>query len=312
MANERNKVSLFKVESTYGIDALPTAAANALLTRNARVRPLSGDEIARPLDLPSYGARPTGFANERGEFEFEFELAGAGAAGTAAPWAELLRTMGFAAPALGAAPVRMTQGLISSDGGSATLALNIDNLLHKFVGARGTAEFVFEANNLPYAAAKMTGLLPTGSPVVEAAAPVPVLTNWKEPVPCNSANTLLTIDGYSAITRSVRFALNNNTPYRSLIGARAVRLTNREISGSVVIEMPNPTAKDFLALSKARTFVPLSLTHGTVAGNIIKMDMPRIVLENPEYSNEDDVLMLTMGFKAIINAGNDELSLETR
>jgi hypothetical protein len=312
MANERNKVSLFKIESVYGTDAGPVAATDALLTRNAKVWPLSGDEIERPLDLPSYGARPTGFANERGEFEFEFELAGSGTAGTAPCWMDVLRIMGFAAPALAATPVRTTQALISNDGSSATLAINIDNLLHKQLGSRGSAEFIFEANNLPYAACKTLGLLPAGSPVTEVAAPVPTLGAWKDPVPCNTTNTLLTIDGFSAITRSLRFALNNNTPYRSLIGARSVRLTNREISGAMIIEMPNPTAKDFIGISKARTQVALSLTHGTVAGNIIKIDMPRVVLEAPEYSNEDDVLMLSLNFKAIIASGNDELALETR
>jgi hypothetical protein len=312
MANDRNKVSLFKIEAVYGTDAAPTAAANALLTRNARLRPLSGDAIERPLDLPSYGARPSGFANERGEFEFELELAGSGAAGTAPAWMQVLQVMGFAAPVANVTPTRMTQALISSDGGSATLALNIDNLLHRQLGVRGTAEFVFEANGLPYMACRTIGLLPAGSPVSEQAAPVPVLTAWRDPVPCNTANTTLSIDGYAAITRSIRFALGNNTPYRSLIGARAVRLTNREITGTLVIEMPNPTAKDFLGLSKARTYVPIALTHGTVAGNILNFSLPRCVLDAPEYSAEDDVTMLSLQFSAIINAGNDELLVEAR
>ena len=94
------KVLAAKKEVTYATDAAPTLAANAIVTRNFSAKPVETDTLERNLDNRTFGAQPVAPANERQTISYEVELAGSGAAGTAAPWQELLEGCGFAPPVL--------------------------------------------------------------------------------------------------------------------------------------------------------------------------------------------------------------------
>jgi hypothetical protein len=310
MVNERKKVSQAIVEATYGAGGV-FAPGDALLTRNAKVKPLQGDVIERPLDLPSYGARPKGFANRRNGFEFEIEMAGGGLNTTAPKWMSVLnRACGLGAPVSSlAGGQHMEQGLLSSDGLSCAFNINIDGLLHPQRGARGTFGWTVTANEIPYFGYTMTGLPPAGAVRTAVAQVVPDYAAFVDPVPASPTNTMLTVDGYTVTARSFTGQMSNNTPFRNLFsgGQPVVRLTNREISGSMVIEDPD-TAKDFIAIADSRTPVLLAFQHGTVSGNIVTMSGTKVLLDLPEdpYSNEDDTQMMTINWTALITAGNDE------
>jgi hypothetical protein len=307
MANVRNKVSQAVVEATYGV-AGPFTAADALLTRNAKVKPLIGDVVERALDLPTYGARPTGFTNLRNGFSFEVEMAGSGAANIAAPWMKLNRACGLGAPVSSAVGGQhMEQPLISNDGASLAFNLNIDGQLHAQTGARGTFSWSVEANQIPFFSYEFIGLAPTGAVRTNVAPVTPDFTAFQTPVEASTSNTSIVLDGYQPLVRSFTGQMGNTTPFRSLIGGKLVRVTNRDISGTLVIQDPD-FLKDYIAIARSRTLVPLAFQHGTVAGNIVTATAPKVELTLPEdaYSNEDDVQMLTLNWRAIITTGNDE------
>ena len=46
----RKKALLAKVETTYGTDAAPTGALNAIQTRNLQIEPLNGDPLEFDVD----------------------------------------------------------------------------------------------------------------------------------------------------------------------------------------------------------------------------------------------------------------------
>jgi hypothetical protein len=310
MANARNKVSRGKVEAVYGTYAGPLVAADSLLTRNAQIKPLIGEEVERPLDLPGYGARPKGFSKKRGGFDFEIEMAGSGLNTLAPKWMGVInRACGMGLPAsIVAGGQRMEQVPVSNDGLSLSFDLNVDNLLHVQRGARGTFGWTLEAGQIPFFNYNMTSLINPGAIRSALAAPAPDFSAFIDPVEVNTANTVFSLDGYSPLLRSFTGAMNNTVPFRSLVGQEVVRLTNHEISGTIVIEDPEQV-KDYLAIVEARTKVVCFIEHGKTAGNIVRIEMPRVQLtvsENP-YSNEDDVLMLTLNWTALINSGNDDI-----
>ena len=70
--------------------------------------------------------------------------------------------------------------------------------------------------------------------------------------------------------------------------------TDRQTVGSVVIEAPAIGTKDFFTLVDNETLVALQLVHGTVAGNIVQIDAPKVQLKNPTYSDSDGIAMLTI------------------
>ena len=51
----------------------------------------------------------------------------------------------------------------------------------------------------------------------------------------------------------------------------------------------------------------LSLTHGTAAGNIVKIDAPRAQLFSPSYEDDDGVAMMSLSLSLVPDEGNDEL-----
>jgi hypothetical protein len=54
----------------------------------------------------------------------------------------------------------------------------------------------------------------------------------------------------------------------------------------------------------------LTLTHGTVAGQIVELSAPNVQLLTPKYGEVSGVTTLEMGFNLVPTAaGNDEFSL---
>ena len=51
----RNALILAKVETTAGVDAVPTGAANALLVANLTINPLKANNVSRDLIRPFFG-----------------------------------------------------------------------------------------------------------------------------------------------------------------------------------------------------------------------------------------------------------------
>ena len=77
----RNTAILAKIEATYGTDATPTEAANALLVSNVSINPLNAQNVSRDLIRPFLGGSEQLVGAANIELSFDVELAGAGAAG---------------------------------------------------------------------------------------------------------------------------------------------------------------------------------------------------------------------------------------
>ncbi len=114
----RKRSILWKIESSYGVDSVPTGAANAILCTNPEVTPIEGQTVSRDLLRAYFGNSeqlPTAIYSK---VMFDVEIAGAGTAGQAAPWGPLLRSCGFAETLLGAAHTDTAQA-----GGASTITL---------------------------------------------------------------------------------------------------------------------------------------------------------------------------------------------
>ena len=50
--NWKQKVLLVKTEATYGEDAAPSGAANAILAQDVQLKPMEGADVSRDLERP--------------------------------------------------------------------------------------------------------------------------------------------------------------------------------------------------------------------------------------------------------------------
>jgi hypothetical protein len=303
----RRRLILAKIESTYGTDPTPVGASNAILVRNLEIQPLVAETVNRDLVRPYLGQADQLLAQTRVEVTFEVELAGSGTAGTAPAYGPVLRSCGLSETISAGASV--TYAPESSGFESVTIYYHEDGIRHKVTGCRGTFELNGEVGQIPVISFTMTGIY--NAPTDETL-PTPTYANQADPLLFKQGNTInFSAFSYSGCLQSYNFSIANSVIYRELVGcSKEILITDRAPAGTIVIEAPTITAKDFFTVATGSSTGSITFQHGGTAGNIVTMTTAQSDLGNLTYSDMDGVQMLNMPFIAVpTNAGNDELSL---
>lgn len=307
---DATKVLLAKKETTYGTDAAPTPAANAILTRNFSAKPIESDRLERNLDQRVYGSRASAATNQRRTMSYEVELAGSGAAGTAPAWMELLEACGMAAAVL-TATVSAVQNF-AAPGVAATSLTQHDYMAdqrRKTTGSVGTFSLDFTAGAYPFAAFQFTGLVPAATPFDKSAPAAPTLTRWKQPQEVNVDNTTVSLDGYSPVVRSWRAEAAVDVVLRNLIGSRYVRRGGHALTSTLLIEAPDIAVKDYIAKLRQGDLVAFALTHGIGAGNILNFASTKVQISDITESEENDILMWQLSLIHTVDGGAADLTV---
>jgi hypothetical protein len=378
----RKRAILAKIETTYGVDPVPTGGANAILMSNITVSPMEMN-LAQRNNIKAYlGNNPSVLAAIYAKVSFDVEVAGSGVAGTAPGYGPLLRACAMSetllgtaltgtAAAGGASTIQFAAGASATDGtyvgmtvyitggtgsgqsgvvqsyvGStktATMTVawatptdvtsvynipkqvvyqpvssafesiaiycNVDSVRHILLGSRGTVAIKASAQGIPMFSFTFTGLFLTPTDVTM---PAVTLSAFQQPLAINNTNTSsLVVAGYSAAVGSdFSFDLANTVVFRSLVGgSENVVLTDRKPSGSITQEATTVAAKDWWTQIKNVTLGAFSMTHGTAAGNKVKIDAPAMQLTTPAYSDKDGITMLGTKADLIPVIGNDEITI---
>ncbi|MCH4893379.1 hypothetical protein GO308_09685 [Sphingomonas sp. SFZ2018-12] len=307
---DATKVVLAKKEVTYGTDSVPTAAANAILTRNYSAKPIELDRVERNLDTRIYGAEATVPGAKRQTLAYEVEIAGSGAAGTAPAWMELLEGCGMTAAVL-AAGESATQGfaLPGVEPTSLTHHHYMSDQRRRTIGSVGTFTMDFTAGAYPFIGFNWIGLLPVATPFDKSAPAAVNLARWRQPVEVSTEQTEMTLDGYVPIFRSFNLDAAVTTAFRNLVGRRYVRRGGHAISATAVVEAPDIAVKDYLQRLSSGDLVTFDLTHGTVAGNIIELAAPKVQITDITESEEDEILMWTIQMAFTVDGGSPDLTI---
>ena len=302
----RRRLLLAKIESTYGTDSTP-AGSNAILVRNLDIQPLVAETVSRDLVRPFMGQADQILAFQRVEVTFEVELAGSGTAGTAPAYGPLLRSCGLSETTV--ADTSVTYAPESSGFESATIYYHQDGIRHKVTGCRGTFELSGEVGGIPVISFSMTGIY--NAPTDETL-PTPTYSNQATPLIFKQGNTSsFSAFGFSGVMQSYNFNIANSVVYRELVGgSKEILITDRAPTGTVVIEAPTITDKDFFTVATGTSTGSITFQHGSTGGNIVTMTTAQSDLGSLSYTDSDGIQMLNMPFIATpTNAGNNELSL---
>ncbi len=302
----RSKILLAKIETTYGTDAVPTPAANAILATDVKLLPMEGTDVSRDLDLPYIGPQGT-IPNElHAKLSFKVELAPSGTAGTAPAWGTLLRACGCAQTINAATSV--VYNPITDSHESATFYLWIGSTRYVLLGARGTARFTINAQGIPYIEFEFTGLFTQPS---EQARTTPTLTAFQKPRVASTANTpTFTINAVAMVMRSFELDLRNKVENRFLVGAEAILITQREDMIKTQVEAQPLTSFNPFTLAAAQTAVAVNLVHGTGAGNIATLAAAAAQMQRPQgLENAQDIKEWPLSLMPLPTAGNDQWTL---
>ena len=311
MIRVAKKILLAKVETTYGTDAAPSGAANAILARNLTLTPLEGTELPRDNIRASFGSPDNApMAGLNAKLEFDIEAAGSGAAGAAPAWGVLMRGCGFAETITAGAKVDYTP--VTGGEESVTIHFFRDGVQHKITGSRGDWSFKIGTNGEALMHFAMTGLYVD---IIDAAIPAATLSGFKAPVPADNTHTpTFTLMGYAAALKSLDIQRGNDVQYRDLVNAQRVDIVNRKMAGTAVFEEPLIAQHDFYADSKNAAMGALSLVHGTVAGNIIELASTRTQIGKVTLSEDQGVSFMNapLILSPTNSPGDDELTVTAR
>jgi hypothetical protein len=311
----RNTAILAKIETTYGTDAAPLAATDALLISNASID-INPTNQARDILRPFMGASEQLVGTRSVQIAFEVEVSGSGTAGTAPAWGKLLLASGMSEVVT--ATTRVDYTPVSNTFGSLTIYYHMDGVQYKALGCRGTFELMMGIGDIPKFMFTFTGL---DGGVAAIGNPNAVLTAWKAPLVITDPNTgdvkLGGVYSAGAITGGTSFpsrglSLNiaNNVVYQPMLGGESVLVTNRESTGSLTLDLLAAQEVTMRTEINANTLTSMSLEHGTIAGGKIIIFAPAVQRLNPKNTEQDGMAMLGMDLRLTpTTTGNDELRI---
>lgn len=302
----RKRAILAKIESVYGTDPTPTGSANAILVKNLDVVPLAADVVSRDLIRAYLGEFDQLVANKHVEVNFEVEIAGSGAAGTAPAYGPLLRACGMSETV--DAGVDVVYAPISATFESVTIYHNIDGILHKVTGARGTVQLDITAGQIPVYKFKFIGIY---NAPTDTAIPSCDYSDFINPLVANATNTpTFSFFGVSSLVlQNLMLDVNNVVDFRALIGAEYTQITDRRSNGELTFEAPALSTLNIFATAIATATGALSIVHGTAAGNIVTIAAPAVDVANPSYSDDNGVAMIKCPVVFLPSTGNDEFTI---
>ena len=307
---ERKRVILLELESSYGTDPTPTGA-DAILVSDLSITPQASDAIPRDLIRPYLGSSRQLLANTRVECSFSVELAGSTAAGTAPRVGKALRACGFSETV--AANTSVTYAPVSGSFESATIYYNVDGVLHKTTGCRGSWALEASVGEIPKLNFAFQGIY-----VAPTDAALPTVTYGAQATPLifkNGNTTGFQLLSYAGALQSVNFDAGVTTQYMELVGGtKEVLITDRNSTGSVTLEAVTVATKDYFAAALTDTSLGnLTFTHGSDAGNIVQFASTKIDIGDVSYTELNGVVMAEIPVTACPStSGNDEFTLVYR
>jgi len=300
------RAMLFVLEGAYNDGTTDPAAINALKLRDLSLTPMTGSDVERKAVRPYYGNSPKAPGEKFVELNIELEAAPSGAAGTAPKYGDLLRCCGMSEAIVVATSV--TYAPISDNEESGVFFVNMDGNLHKGRGARGTVSLTANAGEIPYWKIKLVALF---SPVEAGAIPAGIdVSSWLDSLVVNNTNTeTLTFMGTECSFSKFSFDVAADVSQKNVVGNLGVEIVGRKPSGSISIEDPGVSGKNFFDSHEKAEYGTCVLTHGKTAGNIIEVTMSKVSHEAPSYGDNKGTQMLDMKYTPEPISGNDEYAI---
>lgn len=297
-------VLTFKIENAYAIDAAPTASADVLLAQNVNINPLEMDTDEYMPVSNKFGAFEKIVGATWCTVDFDVLNAGGGTpvgvVGSIPNCDAVLRAAAMAriitaGTTIGYSPIDTAEE-------SATMYYYVDGVLQKMVGLRGDLSWTLSEKRAPVMKFRGIGL---NEPMTDLTLPTPTLPTPPRPLAVNKANTITAIDEtfYGRIS-ALQINLGNDVQYRNLTNREDVVVVDRNMSGSITIEMPKVAEKNFLGANGIVTkATPVSLypVHGTTPGNILRWDLPAVQLFKPKPTVVSGILMLQCEIHVVRN-----------
>ena len=292
------KLILAKIEGTEGTDSNPVIASDLVRTLGAEITPLTADASELEIDQPYGGNSPQRLRRRRTSFTLPFLGTPSGTAGMKPEGAALFRACGLGETV--SEDTSVIYAPVRTGFETASIHFNQSGLLHKSAGFKGNLTLEVTQGEDPLFTVTGEG----GFAAPEAMdLGTPDFSGFQVPLEVNEMNTTLTIGGTEFDLETLSFDCGLPQSFISRTLQTGIKTGDAAPSGSMTVTHPALTRRNFIDTIGREQTVPVQLVHGTAAGHIMTLDLPKVQLLEPSYSESEGDLMIGMTFNPLPGAG---------
>lgn len=304
---KRRSVLLAKIETTQGTDASPTAANDALEVINPEWGHVDPKMLTRGIIRANLTPAKQIYAGHLLQFTFQVELAGSGSAGVAPDYGPVLRAAFLSETIVASTSVAYAP--VSSSPETITMYGYFDGKLRKLVGGVAMVDFAFAAQDTPKANFTVIGHdggesdTAIVSPTLQGTVPTAL-----------KGLSSLNIGAFAADIASLTLDLGNVIAKpESMLGTDGIgnlRVSDRDPKGSFDPEETLKATYDPITLWKVGTEAAFESGQiGTAAGNIIRLQMPKVSYREIAPGEREGIRTWQLGFGCADDSGDDAVAL---
>lgn len=179
---------------------------------------------------------------------------------------------------------------------------------HRWVMAGTRSSFNLEVGTLEFPRLAVQAMGRWEKPT-DQSLPTTDYSAFQDPVIADTANTwLCEIHGYAAIMKSFSLNFGQQVEFVNRVGREEIRISDRQVTGNVVIEMPELSAKDYFDAVEEHVRGGFRLAHGTIPGLIWEVRGEAVQLDPVRVEDDRGDAMLNIGltFTPDTAGGDDE------
>lgn len=304
----RQKALLAKVESTYGTDATPTGALNAIQTRNLEIEPLNGDPLEFDVDTEWLGAKAMSLVGRHVKINFEVAAAGSGAAGTAPAWGVLMLGAGHTETLT--ASTKAEYAPKDTDTNSLTIWVKVGRTLHKVTGCRGSVKFGAKNREYPWLQFEFIGLF--NAPIDQSTPLGTVLSAFLQPQPFRASSVSFTLGATLAGLHEVSVDFGQKVEFYEHSEEEQIMQVDRKSTWQGTIEEPDVVTHNYFTDVNSDTIMTFAYVHGTVAGNIFEIQAAKTQIMQPRRQAVKDIVALQVSGNFIQDGSGAEYKVIVR
>lgn len=307
MGVTKKNVVLIKLESTYGVDALPTAALDAIQVQNiVPPAPANPQMFQQSPHKPTLGMAKSLYGGTLYTFGFDILIKGSGTLAVPPEAGPVYQACGMAETinvGVSVAYDRLSTGIPS-----VTAYFYDDGKLWKFVGCRGNNPFSGIGGQPGIFSVTLTG---HKSEYIDAALPDPT---WDATVPPTIVGAGFTYDAYAAkistLTMDPGNVLAMPPDWNATDGFGEVEIVDCDPNGTLdPLEVLN-TTKDFINDWESEAVMAQTTgVIGATAGNRWTLSQPAISLRGAGPGDREGLRSQGLTYGAAESAGDDQYQL---
>lgn len=278
-----------------------------LLVKDLTVRPIEGDYQTRNFVTGKEGAQGDRLYNKTMGVEFMIDAATSGAAGTVPIYDEVLRATGWESTIVANTSVNYSIQPLGQEKHKIAMQYRDAQSFQTTEEVRGALSFTAENTAPPMFGFNMLGMHFNA----QAGVAQPVDFNlWREAPACEPENIeTFTVNGVTLCVQSFSFT-DGRTPRRNrFMNCDETDITQRNITGRMVVEMPPIATIDLLAMAESTQQVPLVWQMGSGAGEILRIAAPKVQLKYAGQQDVDGTLGSAFDLVFVGDQGDDEIAI---